>query len=76
MTTRPIMSNYCSLSVTNTREKSENEKALRVLKQAYQLSRGLKERSIRAKASCVLSGAMVPIGELARAEVTFRRGFA
>jgi serine/threonine-protein kinase len=52
----------------------ENEKALRVLKQAYQLSRGLKERSIRAKASCVLSGAMVSIGELARAEALFAEG--
>jgi serine/threonine-protein kinase len=52
----------------------ENEKALRVLKQAYQLSRGLKERSIRAKASCVLSGAMVPIGELVRAETLFEEG--
>ena len=52
----------------------ENEKALRVLKQAYQLSRGLKERPIRAKASCVLAGAMVPIGELARAEALFEEG--
>jgi eukaryotic-like serine/threonine-protein kinase len=52
----------------------ENEKALRVLKQAYQLSRGLKERPIRAKASCVLSGAMVPVGELARAESLFAEG--
>jgi serine/threonine-protein kinase len=52
----------------------ENEKALRVLKQAYQLSRGLKERTIRAKASCVLSGAMAPIGELARAEALFQEG--
>src|SRR6202011_4569761 len=31
----------------------ENEKALVVLDQAYQLSRGLQEQSIRAKASCV-----------------------
>ncbi len=52
----------------------ENERALRVLKQAYQLSRGLKERSIRAKASCVLAGAMVPIGELVRAEALFEEG--
>jgi hypothetical protein len=52
----------------------ENERALRVLKQAYQLSRGLKERSIRAKASCVLSGATVPIGELAQAESLFQEG--
>jgi eukaryotic-like serine/threonine-protein kinase len=53
----------------------ENEKALAVLDQAYQLSRGLKERSIRAKASCVLSGAMVPIGQLARAEALFEEGW-
>ena len=53
----------------------ENERALRVLNEAYQLSRGLKERSIRAKASCVLSGAMIPAGELARAESLFQEGF-
>lgn len=52
----------------------ENEKALVVLDQAYQLSRGLKERSIRAKASCVLSGAMIPIGQLVRAEALFEEG--
>jgi eukaryotic-like serine/threonine-protein kinase len=52
----------------------ENERALRVLNEAYQLSRGLKERSIRAKASCVLSGAMIPAGELARAESLFQEG--
>ncbi len=52
----------------------ENEKAWRVLEQAYQLSRGLKERSIRAKASCVLSGALVPLGELAQAESLFQQG--
>ena len=52
----------------------ENAKALHVLEKAYQLSRGLKDSSIRAKASCVLSGAMVPVGELKRAEALFQEG--
>jgi serine/threonine protein kinase len=52
----------------------ENAKALGVLEEAYKLSRGLKERSVRAKASCVLSGAMVPVGDLARAESLFQEG--
>ena len=48
--------------------------ALRVLEQAYQLSRGIQERSVRARASCVLSGALLPVGELARAEALFQQG--
>ena len=54
----------------------ENQKAFHVLDEAYQLSRGLKDRSVRAKASCVLAGAMLPIGELVRAEVLFKDGLA
>jgi len=52
----------------------DNKSALRVLNQAYQLSRHSNDASIRAKASCVLASAMVPIGELARAETLFQEG--
>jgi serine/threonine protein kinase/tetratricopeptide (TPR) repeat protein len=52
----------------------QNANALRVLEKAYTLSRGIKEKSVRARASCVLSGAMLPVGELARAEVLFQQG--
>jgi serine/threonine-protein kinase len=51
-----------------------NERALRVLTKAYQLSRGLKERSVRAKASCVLAGALAPAGDLERAEALYQEG--
>jgi serine/threonine protein kinase/tetratricopeptide (TPR) repeat protein len=52
----------------------ENDNALRVLNAAYRVSRGLKEPSIRAKASCVLAGAMVPVGDLSRAEALYQEG--
>jgi eukaryotic-like serine/threonine-protein kinase len=52
----------------------ENGNALRVLNAAYRVSRGLKEPSIRAKASCVLAGAMVPVGDLSRAEALYQEG--
>jgi serine/threonine protein kinase/lipopolysaccharide biosynthesis regulator YciM len=52
----------------------ENENALRVLNAAYRVSRDLKEASVRAKASCVLAGAMVPIGDLSRAETLYQEG--
>ena len=52
----------------------ENDNALRVLNAAYRVSRDLKEPSIRAKASCVLAGAMVPIGDLSRAEALYQEG--
>ena len=51
-----------------------NTDALRLLDHAYRLSRGLKEKSVRAKASCVLSGALLPGGELVRAESLFHEG--
>jgi tetratricopeptide (TPR) repeat protein len=54
----------------------QNTNALRVLEQAYQLSRGIREKSVRARASCVLSGALIPVGELARAEVLFQKGLS
>jgi len=52
----------------------DNARALRVINEAYQLSRNLREPSIRAKASCVLAGALVPVEELPRAESLFREG--
>ena len=52
----------------------ENDNALRVLNAAYRVSRDLKEPSVRAKASCVLAGAMVPIGDLSRAEALYQEG--
>jgi eukaryotic-like serine/threonine-protein kinase len=52
----------------------DNKSAIRVLNQAYQLSRTLKDKSVRAKASCVLAGAMIPTGELSRAEALYQEG--
>jgi eukaryotic-like serine/threonine-protein kinase len=52
----------------------DNEKALRVLSKAYELSRGLKDHSVRAKASCVLAGAVIPTGDLVRAEALYHEG--
>jgi serine/threonine-protein kinase len=52
----------------------ENDNALRVLNAAYRVSRELKDPSVRAKASCVLAGAMVPIGDLPRAEALYQEG--
>jgi len=54
---------------------AENTKGLRVLQEAYQLSRGLAEKSVRAKASCALAGQMVSVGDLERAETLFQEGF-
>jgi eukaryotic-like serine/threonine-protein kinase len=52
----------------------ENDNALRVLNAAYRISRNLKDPSIRAKASCVLAGAMVPVGDLSQAEALYQEG--
>jgi eukaryotic-like serine/threonine-protein kinase len=52
----------------------ENLKALHVLDEAYQLSRRVKDPSVRAKASCVLADAMLPVGQLARGESLFQEG--
>jgi serine/threonine-protein kinase len=52
----------------------QNDKALRVLNNAYAISRNLPDVAIRAKASCVLAGALVPVGELARAEQLYSEG--
>jgi serine/threonine-protein kinase len=53
---------------------NDNEKALRVLTNAYQLSRGLPDHSVRAKASCVLAGALAHAGDLDRAEALYHEG--
>jgi eukaryotic-like serine/threonine-protein kinase len=52
----------------------QNDKALRVLNNAYSISRKLSDATIRAKASCVLAGALVPVGEFARAEQLYSEG--
>jgi eukaryotic-like serine/threonine-protein kinase len=52
----------------------ENAKGLAILEEAYRLSRGLKEPYVRAKASCTLSAALVPVGQLKRAESLFQEG--
>jgi serine/threonine protein kinase len=52
----------------------QNDKALHVLNNAYFISRKLSDVAVRAKASCVLAGALVPIGELGRAETLYLDG--
>jgi len=52
----------------------DNKSALRVLNKAYELSRNLKDRGVRGKASCVLAGALLPVGELLRAEALVQEG--
>lgn len=54
----------------------ENAKALHVLEEAYQLSLALHDRATRAKASCALSNALVPVGALTRAEALFQEGLS
>ena len=46
----------------------ENEKARSVLEEAYKLSRGIQDRSARGRAACELGWALLPSGELNRAE--------
>jgi serine/threonine protein kinase/tetratricopeptide (TPR) repeat protein len=53
----------------------ENEtKARPILQEAYSLSRGLAEPSVRAAASCALASSLVRGSELERAESLFREG--
>ncbi len=52
----------------------EAAKARRVLEDAYKLSRGLSEHSIRAEASCALASSLAYDGELPRAEELFQEG--
>jgi eukaryotic-like serine/threonine-protein kinase len=53
--------------------REQNADALRVLEQAYHLSRGIPDGSVRARASCTLSGALLPVGELSRAEALYQQ---
>ena len=52
----------------------EDAKARRVLEQAYKLSRGLRERSTRARASCALASTLARAGERQRAETLIQEG--
>ena len=52
----------------------ENDRALRILNQAYALSRSVQEPSLRARAACELGWALVPGGDLAKAESLIQQG--
>jgi serine/threonine-protein kinase len=52
----------------------KNEKALSVLKQAYQLSQKVQDPSVRAKAACTLSQGLIDAGDLAPGESSFQEG--
>jgi serine/threonine protein kinase len=56
-------------------EKDEFAKALPVLEQAYRLSRGVQDRSARARAACALTRPLYWQGQRARAESLFQEGF-
>ncbi len=73
----PDAANHVELQLslgTQYSSEDENDNALRVLNAAYRVSRDLKDPSVRAKASCVLAGAMVPVGELSQAEALYQEG--
>jgi serine/threonine-protein kinase len=52
----------------------EQAKSRQLLGEAYELSRGLSDRSIRARASCALGAALALAGEHARAEALVQEG--
>ena len=52
----------------------ENQRALRLLNEAYELSRTVQEPSIRARAACELGWALVPGGEMQKAESLIEQG--
>jgi len=54
----------------------EDASALRVLTEAYDLSRALRDRSLRAQASCALASEVSRGDDLARAERLFQEGMA
>jgi serine/threonine-protein kinase len=58
------------------RYQDEDARARRVLDKAYELSRGLSERSTRSKASCALATTIAYAGELPRAEALVQEGLA
>jgi len=51
-----------------------NARSLQLLEEAYKLSRGLPEKSTQAKASCMLSWAVMRTGDMARAETLVQEG--
>src|SRR5579864_6751878 len=55
-------------------DKDENEKSLRVLQHAYDLSRHLKDPSVRAQAACALSGPVEKQGQHALAKSLVEAG--
>jgi len=53
----------------------EDAKARKILEDAYRLSRGVRDPSVRAAASCNLASALTRDGELERAESMFQEGW-
>ncbi|MGH9703601.1 MAG: tetratricopeptide repeat protein, partial [Candidatus Acidiferrales bacterium] len=54
----------------------EDAKSRELLEQAYQLSRGLSDHSIRSRASCALASEIARTGDPVRAEALFQEGLA
>jgi eukaryotic-like serine/threonine-protein kinase len=54
----------------------ENDKARKLLEQAYAISRSSSDRSMRARASCALANALAVGGEIPRAERLVQEGLA
>ncbi|MBA0087780.1 MAG: protein kinase, partial [Acidobacteria bacterium Pan2503] len=52
----------------------DQAKARPILEEAYRLSRGLSDPSVRAAAACALADGLVRSGELERAEALFQQG--
>ena len=59
---------------TQYSNKGEYDKALRILKEAYQLSLGLQEPSVRARAACALAIPLFHTSAQARAEAAIAEG--
>lgn len=55
-------------------DKDDNERALQILQQAYDLSQRLRDISVRARASCALAWAVQRQGQHARAELLVDEG--
>src|SRR5262249_17821752 len=55
-------------------EQDEENRARRVLEEAYKLSRGLADPSIRAEAACTLAASLARSEELPRAEALYQAG--
>jgi tetratricopeptide (TPR) repeat protein len=73
----PNVANHVELLISighNYQSQDEDAKARRLYEEAYQLSRGLTERSTRAQASCALANILAHAGESARAESLIQEG--